>query len=87
MEYPSRWEDENKPNSEALRSRREFLFLASAALFVSSQVDTVTLPSNKSPSSLLTLNYRKSFLVTSSIERGRIGFVELESQAGGECRM
>jgi hypothetical protein len=25
--------------------------------------------------------------VTSSIERGRIGFVELESQAGAECRL
>jgi hypothetical protein len=25
--------------------------------------------------------------VASSIERGRIGFVELESQAGGECRL
>jgi hypothetical protein len=34
-----------------------------------------------------TLLARGAFLVTSSIERGRIGFVELESQAGGECRL
>jgi Glycoside hydrolase family 95, C-terminal domain len=30
---------------------------------------------------------RGAFLVTSSIQRGRIGFVELESQAGAECRL
>ena len=30
---------------------------------------------------------RGGFLVTSSMQRGRIGFVELESQAGGECRL
>ena len=34
-----------------------------------------------------TLLARGAFLVTSSIERGRIGFVELESQAGAECRL
>src|SRR5262245_44690296 len=34
-----------------------------------------------------TLLARGAFLVTSSIERGRIGFVELESQAGVECRL
>jgi Glycosyl hydrolase family 95 catalytic domain len=34
-----------------------------------------------------TLLARGAFLVTSSIESGRIGFVELESQAGGECRL
>jgi hypothetical protein len=34
-----------------------------------------------------TLIARGAFLVTSSIERGRIGFVELESQAGSECRL
>lgn len=34
-----------------------------------------------------TLLARGAFLVTSSIERGRIGFVELESQAGSECRL
>jgi Domain of unknown function (DUF5703) len=50
---------ENKPNSETHCSRREFLLLASAAPFVSSQVNTVTGSSNKSPSSLLALNYRK----------------------------
>ncbi|MCI0388114.1 MAG: glycoside hydrolase [Acidobacteria bacterium] len=34
-----------------------------------------------------TLLARGAFLVTSSIDRGRIGFVELESQAGAECRL
>ena len=34
-----------------------------------------------------TLLARGAFLVTSSIERGRIGFVEMESQAGAECRL
>lgn len=34
-----------------------------------------------------TLLARGAFLITSSIERGRIGFVELESQAGVECRL
>jgi hypothetical protein len=50
---------ENKPNSEVSCSRREFLLLASAAPFVSSQIDTVTGPSNKTHSSLLALNYRQ----------------------------
>jgi hypothetical protein len=50
---------ENEPNSEARYSRREFLLLTSAAPFVSSQVDTIVGPSNKTPSSLLALNYRK----------------------------
>jgi hypothetical protein len=34
-----------------------------------------------------TLLARGGFLVTSSIQKGRIGFVELESQAGSECRL
>ncbi len=34
-----------------------------------------------------TLLARGAFLVTSKIDRGRIGFVELKSQAGGECRL
>jgi hypothetical protein len=34
-----------------------------------------------------TLLARGAFLVTSSIRRGRIGFVELESQAGGLCQL
>jgi Glycosyl hydrolase family 95 catalytic domain len=34
-----------------------------------------------------TLLARGAFLVTSSIERGRIGFVEIESQVGAECRL
>jgi hypothetical protein len=34
-----------------------------------------------------TLLARGAFLVTSSIDRGRIGFVELESHAGAECRL
>jgi hypothetical protein len=34
-----------------------------------------------------TLLARGAFLVTSSIQRGRIGFIELESQAGAECRL
>src|SRR5262245_5951195 len=50
---------ENKPDSDARCSRREFLLLASAAPFVSGRVDTVKGASDKSPSSLLTLNYRK----------------------------
>src|SRR5262245_39981765 len=50
---------ENKPDSEARCSRREFLLLASAAPFVSGQIDTVTAPSDKTPSSILALNYRK----------------------------
>ena len=50
---------ENKPNSEADCSRREFLRLASAATIISNQVDTTTGSSNTLPSSLLALNYRK----------------------------
>jgi glycosyl hydrolase family 95 len=50
---------ENMPGSEARCSRRDFLLLASAAPFVSNQVDKVTGPSNQPTSSLLTLNYRK----------------------------
>jgi hypothetical protein len=34
-----------------------------------------------------TLLARGAFLITSSMQRGRIGFVELESQAGAECRL
>jgi hypothetical protein len=34
-----------------------------------------------------TLLARGAFLITSSMEQGRIGFVELESQAGAECRL
>lgn len=34
-----------------------------------------------------TLLARGAFLVTSSMRQGRIGFVELESQAGAECRL
>lgn len=34
-----------------------------------------------------TLLARGAFLVTSSMQQGRIGFVELESQAGAECRL
>jgi hypothetical protein len=34
-----------------------------------------------------TLLARGAFLVTSSIRQGRIGFVELESKAGAECRL
>jgi hypothetical protein len=34
-----------------------------------------------------TLRARGAFLVTSSVRGGRVGFVELESLAGGECRL
>jgi glycosyl hydrolase family 95 len=50
---------ENKPDSEARCSRREFLLLASAAPFVSNQAGIVTAPSDQTPSSILALNYRK----------------------------
>jgi hypothetical protein len=50
---------ENKPNSGAHCSRREFLLVASAAPFVSSQIDSEAAPSNQTLSSLLALNYRK----------------------------
>ncbi len=50
---------ENKSDSEARRSRREFLLLASGAPFVYSQVDKINGPSTKSSSSLLAMNYRK----------------------------
>ena len=50
---------EDIPHSEARCSRREFLLLASAAPFISGQAGAAPGPSDTTPSSLLTLSYRK----------------------------